>query len=596
MSNETFVARPGVLPDYGVDADWSGGKVPGLGTIAVIEGTTVVVDPLATLSARIVLQNGAALAGNDSGFALGQGSALSVQGADGLFADGALINRGTMVLAGGATLTMVVEAGSAIAQSYGLQVASFANAGQATIFGGATLAVEGTELSNTGAIVVDGGVLEVAGGAVDGGQARQPIGGEIVLEGGGQARFADGVANQRLDFAGAGTAVFADVADVEHVTVQNFSTLDSITVASVAAGETLLERLKFTGLPADMTPTVIATGTGAEILLEEAPPCFARGASLLTPTGYRPVETLRPGDPVVTAHGDVRAVRWVGHRTLDIAAHRRPEAVQPVRITAGAISPGVPVKALRLSPDHALLLHGQLVPVKLLVNGATIWRERGCVAVTYYHVELDRHDVLLAENLPVESYIDTGNRGMFESSAGAPRRSPVFGRGKQWDASAFAPLCLGGPTLREIRGELRARTLAQGYTVRTLTEIALWTESGKLQRVGGGDAAPVFGLAGAGGRVTISSPRFVPAEFSTEGEDAADERLLGVALRAIRLDAAVYPVQRLARSGFHPRGTDDVADWTDGGAEIDVPSGHATIGLDIAALPRGWLNPSGHPI
>jgi hypothetical protein len=33
--------------------------------------------------------------------------------------------------------------------------------------------------------------------------------------------------------------------------------------------------------------------------------------------------------------------------------------------------------------------------------------------VTYYHVELAAHDVILAEGLLCESYLDTGNRAAF---------------------------------------------------------------------------------------------------------------------------------------------------------------------------------------
>ena len=36
--------------------------------------------------------------------------------------------------------------------------------------------------------------------------------------------------------------------------------------------------------------------------------------------------------------------------------------------------------------------------------------------VTYYHHELARHGVVLAEGLPCESYLDTGNRGFFANS------------------------------------------------------------------------------------------------------------------------------------------------------------------------------------
>jgi hypothetical protein len=47
--------------------------------------------------------------------------------------------------------------------------------------------------------------------------------------------------------------------------------------------------------------------------------------------------------------------------------------------------------------------------VRYLCNGATI-RQESVAVVEYYHVELDAHDIMLAEGLPAESYLDTGNR------------------------------------------------------------------------------------------------------------------------------------------------------------------------------------------
>ena len=60
-----------------------------------------------------------------------------------------------------------------------------------------------------------------------------------------------------------------------------------------------------------------------------------------------------------------------------------------------------------------------LICARQLVNGTTIRQERDWTAVDYYHVELDEHAILLAEGLPAESYLDTGNRGFFANS-GAP--------------------------------------------------------------------------------------------------------------------------------------------------------------------------------
>jgi hypothetical protein len=71
----------------------------------------------------------------------------------------------------------------------------------------------------------------------------------------------------------------------------------------------------------------------------------------------------------------------------------------------------MPNRDLVVSPDHAIFVDGKRICARQLVNGTTIRQERDWTAVDYYHVELDRHAILLAEGLPAESYIDTGNRG-----------------------------------------------------------------------------------------------------------------------------------------------------------------------------------------
>ncbi len=53
-----------------------------------------------------------------------------------------------------------------------------------------------------------------------------------------------------------------------------------------------------------------------------------------------------------------------------------------------------------------------LIPAKYLLNGRTI-RQIEVGQVTWYHVELARHDVVLAEGMPAESYLDTGDRAKF---------------------------------------------------------------------------------------------------------------------------------------------------------------------------------------
>jgi hypothetical protein len=587
MANETFVPRGSLAPDFASAGNWSGGTVPGLGTIAVLAGVTASVDPQTSLSAHIILQGDAALSGNDGGFLLGLGSAVEVAGANALFGDGAVVNHGAISLGEGAALRVVVENGAdGIAQSYGLEVPSFENLGRISIGAGAVLAVDGTEFSNQGHILIDGGTLKISGGGVDGGQNSEPGGGNITLTSGGTAIFEDAVANQEIDFAGEGTLVIAHVQDIANVRLDGFSTGSALLVDSVADANTLLARLNFSG----GAPVVVATPHGAAIEYA-ATPCFARGTELLTPLGYVPVEQFRPGDPVVTVGGAVRPVRWVGSRTIDIAAHPRPGAVRPVIVTPDAIAAGVPRRAARFSPDHALLLHGLLVPVKLLVNGATILWDHACQAVSYFHVELDRHDIVLAENLPAESYLDTGNRAMFAQSHGNPHRAPAFGRGKQWDAAAYADLCLKGAKLGEIRRDLRAQAMALGFAVRTLTEVSLWVAGQKYLPAGGSVERPIFRfLKSHPGRAAIRSAKFVPAEFAAGNDDEEDDlRCLGVAISRIRLGHQGFAPRDLEISGFHRRAAGDPADWTDGNAVIAVPADVDTVTLMIEALPQAWV-------
>jgi hypothetical protein len=128
--------------------------------------------------------------------------------------------------------------------------------------------------------------------------------------------------------------------------------------------------------------------------------------------------------------------------------------VQPVRVAAHAFAPDEPARDLLLSPDHAVFWRGALIPVRYLINAATIVQQP-VDDVTYWHVELPRHAVLRAEGLPCESFLDTGNRAAFANGGAAVHLHPDFAL-RLWDADACAPLLLAGPLLEQARAELRA--------------------------------------------------------------------------------------------------------------------------------------------
>ncbi len=133
-------------------------------------------------------------------------------------------------------------------------------------------------------------------------------------------------------------------------------------------------------------------------------PCFATGTLIATADGDRTVETLAAGDYVRLAGGPLRRAIWVGHR--------RQQRAEVIRIRRDALGQRAPSRDLVVSADHGIFLDGLLVQAGLLVNDETILSEHRD-EVVFWHVELARHGLLLAEGAPAESYLDTGDRRKF---------------------------------------------------------------------------------------------------------------------------------------------------------------------------------------
>jgi pimeloyl-ACP methyl ester carboxylesterase len=182
--------------------------------------------------------------------------------------------------------------------------------------------------------------------------------------------------------------------------------------------------------------------------LTEGLACFRCGTWITTADGAAPVETLRKGDMVQTHFGGLLSVKWIGHRHVDCSRHPMPTAVWPVRIIAGAFGDRLPFDDLWLSPDHAVFVDGILIPVKYLINSISIVQEP-LTEVTYFHVELSYHDVLYANGLPAESYLDTGNRAVFDNYDGPITLCPGSSA-LMWEAMGCAPLIVTGRDLADV--------------------------------------------------------------------------------------------------------------------------------------------------
>ena len=177
------------------------------------------------------------------------------------------------------------------------------------------------------------------------------------------------------------------------------------------------------------------------------------------------MEALAIGDLLITRSGEARPIRWIGRRHVDCRRHPNPDRVWPVRVRAGAFDERVPQSDLWLSPDHAVFTGGVLIPIRYLINGDTI-AQVAQDDVTYYHVELPEHDLLLAEGLPAESYLDAGDRANFDNAAPSLRLFPDFAtRGPAsdalWECHGRACLVTHGPKLDAARRLVHSRASRQ---------------------------------------------------------------------------------------------------------------------------------------
>ncbi|MEH3116595.1 MAG: Hint domain-containing protein [Methylorubrum populi] len=212
-----------------------------------------------------------------------------------------------------------------------------------------------------------------------------------------------------------------------------------------------------------------------------APLCFADGTAIrIIRDGIEadiPVEGLRVGDTAVTASGEHRPITWIGQRRL--GGDRQPAAEHaPVRVRAGAFGHGLPVRDLCLSPGHPVLVGadadnegGVLVPVMCLINGTSIART-DLATVTYWHVELDVHDILLAEGLPAESYIDLGTRSWFTGADGTLVDPDFVAPGMP---GRCRPVAVDGPIVEAERARLAAVFAGTLNAACAWDDTAAWT-------------------------------------------------------------------------------------------------------------------------
>jgi Ca2+-binding RTX toxin-like protein len=227
-------------------------------------------------------------------------------------------------------------------------------------------------------------------------------------------------------------------------------------------------------------PNTLDAGT----LYSMGVPCFVTGTRIATPGGPRAVESLKPGDLVSTFDGGALPVVWAARSDLDAETLAQQPGLRPVRIRAGALGNA---RDILLSPQHRVALGASqrpegFVPARWLAeDGDGRFRvAKGKRAVSYVHLMLARHAVVLAEGAPVESFYP-GPQALAAldvfARAGLFLRFPALStiRSRADACARYGPLALPELDRREIQPHISppvaapTRTAASGHPARSAT-------------------------------------------------------------------------------------------------------------------------------
>ena len=488
----------------------NGATLDNLDTATLTNSATVINDG--------TINNSASFDDTATGTVLGTGSFIQTAGGvteiDGSFTQGALkVEGGTFTVNGPTTITGdASDAGSlTITANNTLTVeGTFTASGNLTIDSGATLdtgnfvekagtvvldngtidptAVEihGGTLSGSGALIGDvvnnaevtasGGTLDIQGNVTGGGTLVVGSGATLELDGsvssGNTLQFtADtGVAQiddllnssdhqqfnapilnfapgDGLDFATSGLGTFSDITNA---TPGTYDSSTNTTALALDDGGSLVATLTMEGNYSGTTFTV----SQASGFVDVGAVCYCPGTLIQTERGQKRVEDLKIGDEVMTMSGALRPIKWIGRRSYSGRFAAGQKNILPVCVKAGALEDQVPRRDLWISPHHAMYIDGALIEAKDLVNDVSIVQLERADQVEYFHVELDTHDVIIAEGALSESFIDDDSRGIFHNAHEYPALYPKTATGI---AQYCAPRLEDGYEVETVRQRIALR-------------------------------------------------------------------------------------------------------------------------------------------
>ena len=340
------------------------------------------------------------------------------------FGSATVVSGGTLELLGKAAASYTIDSGGTLEIGSGFVLSGY------TVNNGVTLdvlnggvAIDAVVSSGGVVDVFSGGALEISSNGLLDIQSGGSVSGAITFEGHGGELQIDGPQTSGDLLPGVTISGFVpgDTIDLSGIANVDGSHADmdyATNVLMITEGDQTLT--------IDFDPNQVFTGetfhlasdhdgAGPGTLITETP-CYCPGTLIMTARGQEPVEKLGIGERVMTMSGLAQPIKWIGRRSYAGRFIMGRKDVLPVCIKAGALDENVPRRDLWIPPHHAMYLEGVLIEAKDLVNGVSIVQAEGVDSVDYFHVELDSHDVIVAEGALSESFIDDDSRGMFQNA------------------------------------------------------------------------------------------------------------------------------------------------------------------------------------
>lgn len=376
-----FINNSGNISGAFTGLSLDGGNIVNTGTINDILNAI-------NSSGSETISNSGYIYGDDTAIALTSGGAVTNAGSISS-GDFAVLNSNTsaalsLTVTSGASFTGLVEDKS----KQGLLVLGSATAGILNM---------GTSFSGFSQIYFDSGTKWTLEG-----DAAELAGGETINDfAKGQTIELTGFSTTSYSFISGTGLVLSNRTSHETLNIAGSFTTSEFTVQNVD-GTSVIERAMTVG----------------------SAPCFCAGTRIATARGNIPVERLKVGELVKTATGEMRPILWIGTRSYDGRFIAGNHMALPVRIRRHALGFNVPSRDLYVSPDHALCEGGVLVYAWRFINGVSITQVEAVERVDYFHIELDNHAVIFANNTPVESFLDAACRDRFQNAHTAPVREP----------------------------------------------------------------------------------------------------------------------------------------------------------------------------